>query len=467
MAYFRHRTHLPFSPEEVFAWHLQPGAFERLTPPWAQVRVMEREGGIDSQGRLLLGIKQGPAEIKWEVRHTDFEKDRLFRDEQVSGPFEKWIHSHHFIAADDGGCFMEDEIEWTAPFGSAGRLFAEGFIEKELERLFVFRHRRLKNDLTLHARYNGKPLRVLLTGSSGLVGSALMNFLRSGGHEVLALSRGAGKHEGAGKASSPDGPPLIWDPARGQLDPSVFRNVDAVVHLAGESLSALRWSEEKKERILESRRNGTALLSKTLAGMDSPPGVFVSASAVGFYGHRGNDLVTEETGPGKGFLAMVCREWEGATAAARKKGIRVVNLRTGFVISPLGPGLGRMLTPFKAGLGGRIGSGRQYMSWIDLDDEIGLIHHALIRPGVSGPMNGTAPNPVPNATFTDTLGRILGRPTLLPLPSVAVKGMLGEMGTELLLKGARVIPKKAEETGYEFLFPDLEESLRYQIGKGE
>jgi uncharacterized protein (TIGR01777 family) len=199
--------------------------------------------------------------------------------------------------------------------------------------------------------------------------------------------------------------------------------------------------------------------------MAHPPQLFVSASAVGYYGDRGNDVMTEESEPGTGFLAMVCREWEGATGVARKAGIRVVNLRTGFVISPLGPGLGKMLPPFKAGLGGRIGSGRQYMSWIDLDDQVGLIHHALTRPGVSGPLNGTAPNPVPNATFTDTLGRVLGRPTLMPLPSFAVKGMLGEVGTELLLKGARVVPKKAEDTGYEFLFPNLEDSLRFQLGR--
>jgi len=232
-------------------------------------------------------------------------------------------------------------------------------------------------------------------------------------------------------------------------------------------LAALRWSDEKKERILESGREGTELIARTLAGMRNPPSVFVSASAVGYYGSRGSEVTTEETPAGTGFLAMVCREWEGATGAARKAGIRVVNLRTGFVISPLGPGLGRMLPPFKAGLGGRIGSGRQYMSWIDLDDEVGLIHHILTRPGVSGPLNATAPNPVPNATFTDALGRVLGRPTLLPLPAFAVTGVLGEMGTELLLKGARVVPKKAEETGYEFLFRNLEDSLRFQLGRVE
>lgn len=458
MSYFRHRSHYPFSPEDVFAWHMRPGAFERLAPPWIGVRVLEREGGVQDEGRVVLGIRQGPAEVKWEIRHLDFEEGRLFRDEQVSGPFEKWVHSHRFIPADDGGCFLEDEIEWTPPLGSAGRLFAEGFIDRELERIFSFRHARLRNDLTLHARYSGKPLKVALTGGSGLIGAALTHFLTSGGHEAIHLTRGRG---GAGAEAS------TWDPKGGHLAPAVFEGVDGVVHLAGESLAALRWTEEKKERILKSRREGTALIARTLAGMSRPPQVFVSASAVGYYGERGTEVMTEESGPGSGFLAMVCREWEGATGAARKAGIRVVTLRTGFVISPQGPGLGRMLPPFKAGLGGRLGSGRQYMSWIDLDDEVGLIHHALTRPGVAGPLNATAPNPVPNTTFTDALGRVLNRPTLIPLPAVALKGVLGEMGMELLLKGARVVPRKAEETGYEFLFPDLEDSLRYQLGRAE
>jgi len=407
---------------------------------------------------VLWGIKQGPAEVQWEVRHTAFEEGRLFREEQLSGPFEEWIHTHRFVPADDGGCFLEDEIEWNPPLGGPGRLLSEGFVEKELGRLFAFRHARLGNDLSLHSRYKGQPLTVVLTGASGLIGRALTDFLLSGGHDVVPLSR-----EEEGSSVSPPS----WDPGGGRLDPAVFEGADAVVHLAGESLAAFRWTEDKKERILQSRREGTALIAGVLAGMARPPQVFVAASAIGFYGDQGDKVVTEDTGPGQGFLAMVCREWEGATKAARKAGIRVVNLRTGFVISPLGPGLGKMLPPFKAGLGGRIGSGRQYMSWIDLDDEIGLIHHALTRPGVSGPLNATAPNPVPNTTFTDTLGRVLGRPTLMPLPAAALKGILGEVGTELLLKGARVTPQKAEETGYDFLFSDLEDSLRFQLGRVE
>ena len=458
MPYFRHRSHLPYSPEKVFAWHMRPGAFQRLAPPWAEVRILKQEGGIADGGTVLLAIRQGPSELKWKVRHTEFQEGRLFKDEQVSGPFEAWSHTHRFIPADDGGCFMEDEVEWTAPFGAAGRLFAEGFIDKELERLFAFRHTRLRNDLNLHEKHRGDPLRVILTGSSGLIGTALTHFLTSGGHSVTSLSR----RKSPGTSEEP-----AWDPEGGSLDPSTLEGADAVVHLAGEPLSALRWNEEKKRRILESRRQGTALLADAMAGMKRPPPVLLSASAVGYYGHRGDDIVTEASKPGSGFLAMVCREWEGATQSARKAGIRVVTLRTGFVLSPSGPGLGRMLTPFKAGLGGRIGSGRQYMSWVDLDDEIGLIHHALIRPGVSGPLNATAPNPVPNTAFTDTLGRVLNRPTVLPLPSIAVKGMLGEMGIELLLKGARALPEKALDTGYEFLFPSLEDSLRHQLGRGE
>ena len=173
MPYFRHRSHFPFSPEKLFAWHLRPGAFERLLPPWVRVRVLEKEGGVQDGGKVLLAIKQGPTELKWEIRHTAFEEGRLFQDEQLSGPFEKWVHSHRFIPADDEGCYLEDEIKWAAPLGPAGRLFAEGFIEKELKRLFSFRHARLRNDLTLHNRYGGKRLTVALTGGSGLIAGSL------------------------------------------------------------------------------------------------------------------------------------------------------------------------------------------------------------------------------------------------------------------------------------------------------
>jgi hypothetical protein len=249
------------------------------------------------------------------------------------------------------------------------------------------------------------------------------------------------------------------------VDARALEGVDAVVHLAGEPIFGLRWSEEKKGRILESRKAGTEFLARALAGLVRRPRVLVSGSAVGFYGDRGAEVLTEESTPGNGFLSKVCRAWEAATEPAERAGIRVVRLRTGMVLSATGGALGTMLLPFKMGVGGRLGSGRQYVSWIDLDDQVGLIYHALRTGQVRGALNATAPHPVTNASFTDTLGRVLGRPTLIPVPALGVKGLFGEMGEALLLHGARVLPRKAEATGFEFRYPGLEDSLRFQLGR--
>lgn len=456
MAFFRHRSELPYPREQVFEWHMRPGALERLTPPWMQVRVIRREGEIHDGGRVVLGIRQGPAEIKWEARHTAFEEGHMFRDEQVSGPFGSWVHTHRFLDAQDGGCIMEDEVEWEAPMGAAGRVLAEPFLEKDMERLFSFRHARLRHDLDLHARYGGQgPLTVAITGSSGLLGQALTHLLRAGGHTVIPMTRQGGEDS------------ILWDPKGGEWDREPLEGVDAVVHLAGEPIFGLRWTPEKKEKIMKSRRIGTEVLARALAGLRNKPGVLVSASAIGFYGDRGATVIKEDSPPGKGFLSKVCRAWEEATAPAKRAGIRVVTLRTGMVLTPEGGALGTMLLPFKMGVGGRIGSGRQYVSWIDLDDETALIYHALANTAVRGPLNATAPHPVENNTFTSILGRVLARPTLIPVPALAVKTLFGEMGQELLLDGARVIPAKAQETGFEFRYPSLEESLRFQLGRPE
>lgn len=351
---------------------------------------------------------------------------------------------------------MEDHIEWLPPLGTAGRLMAEGLIQRELDRLFSFRHARLRHDLDLHARYRSeKSMTVAVTGPSGLLGQNLVHFLTTGGHRVVPVSR------------RPVEGGMSWDPGGGTIDADALEGIDGIVHLAGEPIFGLRWSLEKKDKILESRKRGTELLARTLARLSTKPGVLVSGSAVGYYGNRGDTLLTEESGPGRGFLARVCGAWEDATAPAMRAGIRVVTLRTGMVLTPQGGALGTMLLPFKLGLGGRLGSGRQYVSWIDLDDEVGLIYHALATEAVKGPLNATAPSPVPNSTFTDTLGRVLGRPTLVPVPALGVKTLFGEMGQALLLDGARVVPHKAEKTGFRFRYPSLEESLRFQLGRPE
>jgi uncharacterized protein (TIGR01777 family) len=380
----------------------------------------------------------------------------MFRDEQVSGPFSRWIHTHRFVPVNEGQCRMEDEVDWQAPLGTLGQAFGGRFIEETLRQLFAFRHRRLAADLKRHGTYGDAPLTVAVTGATGLIGGNLSRFLTTGGHQVRPLVRG-------GKPS-PEGA-ISWDPARDSIEGEAVEGVDAVVHLAGEPISGIRWTSEKKRAIEESRVQGTALLGRTLAALRTPPKILVSASAIGFYGNRGDAIITEKSDSGKGFLPRVCRAWEAATGPARTAGIRVVTLRTGVVLSSEGGVLRTMLLPFKVGIGGRVGGGRQYVSWIDLDDLVGLIHFALVNPRISGPLNATSPHPVTNATLATTLGRVLNRPTVVPLPSFAVRAIFGEMGQALLLDGARVLPRKAEEAGFEFYRPGLEESLRHQLGR--
>jgi uncharacterized protein len=280
-------------------------------------------------------------------------------------------------------------------------------------------------------------MKVAVTGSSGLIGSALVPFLVAKGHEVVRVPRG--------KFAVVDG-------------------CDGVVHLAGENIAG-RWTAAKKLKIHESRQQGTQVLCETLARMAKRPRVLVSASAVGIYGDRGEELITEESATGRGFLADVCRDWEAATETAAHAGIRVVNMRIGVVLSPRGGALGKTLLPFKLGLGGVIGDGRQYWSWITIDDMVGAILHSLVDERLRGPTNAAAPNPVTNRDYTKTLGRVLRRPTVFPLPGPVARLAFGEMADAILLGGARVKPKRLMETGYEFRFPDLEGALRHLIGK--
>jgi len=458
MPVFTHRTELDHPDERVFAWHEQPGAMDRLIPPWAPIRVLERASGIRPGTRVRLEVGPGPVGFEWELEHTGYEEGRLFVDEQTKGPFQSWRHEHRFRSSGDGRTLIEDVVDWAPPLGSLGEILSVPVVEASLARAFDFRARRLAGDLGLHARYgSGRGRTVAVTGSSGFVGRHLVALLRSGGYRVREVSRSGG--------TSPDS--VRWDPEAGELDADGLEGVDAVVHLAGESIQGVRWTRAKKEAILRSRERGTSLLVRTLAALERPPEVLVSASAVGYYGDRGDARLTEANRPGSGFLAEVCVRWEEAADAARAAGIRTVRLRTGIVLSPAGGMLGTTALPFRLGLGGRIGSGRQYMSWIDLDDLTGLILHALRTPEVHGALNATAPNPVPNATFTDILGRVLRRPTLLPVPTVAVRGLLGQMGEELLLFGQRALPERGLGSGYAFLYPDLEDSLCHQFGKAE
>jgi uncharacterized protein (TIGR01777 family) len=298
-------------------------------------------------------------------------------------------------------------------------------------------------------------MNILVTGASGLIGTALVASLTSGGHEVTRLVR---RQPTAGEKAA------RWDPMAGTIEASAIEGVDAVVHLAGENI-AERWTPAKKANIRDSRVKGTQLLCETLARLSSPPKILVSASAIGYYGDRGEAILTDDSPPGRGFLSEVCRAWEAATEPARQQGIRVVQLRMGVVLSAAGGALAKILPPFRLGLGGVLGSGRQYMSWIALDDVVGAIQHVIITEALQGPTNAAAPRAVTNQEFTKTLGKVLGRPTVFPLPAFAARLMFGEMADELLLASARIQPIKLLASGYQFRYPELEDALRHLLSR--
>jgi uncharacterized protein (TIGR01777 family) len=298
-------------------------------------------------------------------------------------------------------------------------------------------------------------MKILIGGSSGLVGTALMKSLEAHGHEIFRLVR----HAPGSKAE------VEWSPDRYSIALARIEGFDAVVNLAGESIAEGRWTDDKKRKIRESRVKGTKLLGDALANLTKPPQTFICASAIGYYGNRGDEILTEASAPGDDFLADVCVEWEKATALATEKGIRVVNARFGVILDLNGGALKKMLPPFRMGLGGKVGSGKQWMSWIALDDVTGAIRHALTTDALRGPVNAVAPAPVTNAEFTRTLGRALGRPTLVPLPAFAARLALGEMADELLLASQRVVPARLQASGYRFRYPTLEDALRAVLGR--
>ena len=292
-------------------------------------------------------------------------------------------------------------------------------------------------------------MRVAVTGASGLIGGALVPFLRAGGHDVLRMVRRTPRAQDEAR----------WDPESGELDASALGSLDAVVHLAGENIAGGRWTESRKARLRASRVGPTRLLAEALARLKRKPQVLVSASALGYYGHRGDTWLTEKDSPADDFLGRLSVEWERATAPAQEAGIRVVSPRIGIVLSPAGGALAKMLLPFKAGLGGVVGPGTQYMSWIALDDLVGVIQHVLDRSDLAGPVNAVTPSPVTNAELTKTLGRVLGRPTLMPVPAFALRLALGEMADALLLSSQRVLPEKLQRLRYPFVEQRLERAL--------
>jgi len=435
---------------DVFAWHTRPGAFARLSPPWQPMRLVSEAASL-KDGRAVLAL---PGGLRWVAVHQPdcYDPPRRFVDTVGGdGPAAlpariavRWRHTHDF--EDLGGTRTKviDRVDTPVP----GSL---------LRPMFVYRHRQLADDLAAHrlaAEHGLAPATIAVTGSSGLVGSALTAFLRTGGHRVVQLVRGAAR--GSDERSwLPDDP-----------DPQLLDGVDAVIHLAGASIAG-RFTDEHRRAIRDSRIGPTRRLAELLGRNKSRPTTLISASAIGFYGYdRGDEILTEDSDRGDGFLADVVAEWEQATAPAERAGARVVLVRTGIVQSPRGGTLKLMRPLFSAGLGGRLGDGRQWLSWIGIDDVIDVYHRALWDTALSGPVNAVAPQPIRNSEYTHTLARVLHRPAALPVPSLGPRLVLGAQGArELACASQRVIPQKLTAAGHRFRHPQLEQALRHLLGK--
>jgi len=444
--------------DQVFRWHARPGALERLNPPWDPLEVTSQTGGIQSGAKVVMRLKAGPLplRIKWVAQHGRYEQNRLFEDRQIKGPFARWVHTHRFSHAGEAACLLEDEIQYALPFHPLGSFLGRSLIRKKLKRIFRFRHSVTRLDIADHLRFKRGRLTLLVTGAGGILGSALVPFLTGGGHRVIRLVR---------TRTDAGGDAFFWDPLSEHLDLEAMGRIDAVIHLAGENIAQGRWSAEKKKKIIQSRVRGTTLLARTLARLPHPPEVLICASAIGYYGNQGAAWMTEQSDQGSDFISEVCSRWEQSTAPAAEKGIRTVFLRIGIALSPSGGALQKFLLPFQFGLGGKLGSGGQYMSWIHRDDVLGAIYHVLDRQDIQGPVNVVAPDPVTNQAFVQTLGRVLTRPCFFSIPESVIRVMFGEMGREIPLSSTRASPVRLLETGYRFRYPVLEGALRHLLGR--
>ena len=436
--------------DEVFAWHSRPGAFVRLGPPWQPVRVVAKADSLKN-GHATLAL---PGGLRWVADHQadSYDPPKRFVDEIGSDGLAslllrlavRWRHTHDFDELGPDRTRVIDRIETSVPGFALGAMFAYG-------------HRQLAADLAAHrtaAKRGLAPTTVAITGSSGLVGSALSAFLGTGGHRVIRLVRRAATHPGE-RQWNPDDPDL-----------GLLADVKRVVHLAGASIAG-RFTDGHRRAVRDSRIRPTQRLAELIARTAADRhAVLMSASAIGYYGYdRGDEILTEDSDRGDGFLAGVVAEWEQATAPAEQAGVRVVRVRTGIVQSPRGGTL-RLLRPlFSCGVGGRIGDGQQWLSWIGIDDLIEVYHRALWDTDLSGPVNAVAPEPVRNADYTRTLGRVLRRPAPFPVPPLGPRLLLGEQGArELACASQRVIPAPLRQAGHQFRHPDVEQALRHLLG---
>ena len=453
--HFIKRTKINVPVETLFSWHGRKGAIERLTPPWAPMEMISRNmDGIQKGVKVKFKIKFFNIPMIWESEHIEYKENRIFKDRQTKGPFAKWEHTHKFIPQDATSCIMEDHVEFKLPFGMLSRPLY-GFAKKKFEKMFDYRHRVLKYDLENHAGKT-KKLKILISGASGTIGKALISLLQTCGHEVIVLVRT--KKELSDNA-------LFWDPYKGILDIERAGHIDAVINLNGIDISKGRWTAKQKKLIIDSRVIPTSLLAQKIKNMAQKPEVFITASAIGFYGNNTTGVVSEADEKGDFFISRVCKEWEDASLEAQQAGIRTIMLRTGVVLTPVGGALAKMILPFKLGMGVILSHGRQYMSWISIDDEISAILFIIENSNIKGAVNLTAPEPVTNREFSKTLAKVFSRRVFFAMPKFMIGLIWGQMGQETILASIRVKSEKLLNNGFIFQHKTLFHALKHMLGR--
>jgi uncharacterized protein (TIGR01777 family) len=465
MENYKHETVVNADIETTFAWFEHEGSFRRLMPPWEVAQEVRADDSLEVGSQRVFKFPAPGApfiNLKWVAEHTGYDKPNYFADTMIKGPFWKWDHDHYF-KEENGITTVVDDVTYSVPFGPLGMLVDKvlggSLVKGRISSMFIAREFRLKRDLDNHAKFqNISRKKILIAGSSGLIGTQLVAFLDTGDHEVWRLVR---------RESDPNKNEITWNPSKGEINAKELEGFDIVIHLGGVGIGDKRWSKKRKAAIKDSRIKSTELLSKTLASLEDKPDLFMLGSAIGYYGNRGDEELDESSSCGEEgyFLSDVCSQWEGSADPAKEVGIRTVHLRTGIVISAVGGALGKMLLPAKMGGGGPIGSGKQWMSWISMDDQIYSMYHLMMSEGTSGEYNLTAPNPVRQKQFAKTLGKVLRRPAFAPLPAFMMKIMFGEMGVRLTLDSLKVLPKNLQESGYEFIHENLEDALADSLGK--
>lgn len=449
MPVFEMATEVACTAEALFAYHARAGALTRLTPPFDRTRAVEEIPRLENGARAILELGVGPVWTRWVASHERVEPGRGFVDVMVSGPFRSWRHEHIFEPRGDRAVLV-DRITYEPPAGPFGELV----VESKLARSFAYRHATTRLDAALLGALPVRPMTVGITGASGLIGAELASLLRVAGHSVRRFARGA---------TTPGH--VRWNPSTGEVGPEA-NGLDAVVHLAGEPIAGGRLDDAHRARVRASRVEATELLVRALGALPQPPKVLVCASAVGVYGNRGDEVLEDDAAVGTGFLAEVCRDWEAAARQGEASGMRVAMARIGVVLSPAGGALEKMLPAFQAGLGGRMGSGQQWMPVVAIDDVGAMLYRAVVSEGVRGSFNAVGPEPVRNAQLTKLLGQVLHRPTPFVVPKVALKALFGSgLADEALLSSQRAVPSRVFSWGHAFRHPTAEDALRHVLGR--